>query len=82
MLVKLYSKHKKYSTAEKILRQAMHDMPEEADIYYLLAQIYMQLKNKINYTKYLKMTVSKELTFTGDIEKVKRELEEAEANKK
>ena len=78
MIVKLFSKHKKYSAAEKILRQAMQTMPDEADIYYFLARVYKELKSRINYVKYLKMTLKKQITFSGDINTLKEEIKEAE----
>ena len=78
MIVRIYAKHKKYSAAEKILRQAMNDMPDEADIYYFLAKIYKELKNKINYVKYLKIALKKQITFSGDINNLENEIKEAE----
>ncbi|MBQ9245752.1 tetratricopeptide repeat protein [bacterium] len=75
MIVKLFAKGKKFAPAERILRQALQVLPDQADLYYLLAQIYQQMKSKINYAKYLKMALSKSITFTGDIEKLKEEVE-------
>ena len=76
MLVKLLYKHKKFVAAEKILRQAIHDMPEEADVYYFLAKVYQELKNRINYVKYLKLTLNKQLTFSGDVNSLEEEIKE------
>ena len=78
MIVKVLSKHKKYLEAEKVLTKAMTIIPEEADIYYLLSGIYKELKNTANQIKYLKLTISKKLTFSGDIEDVEEELKELE----
>ena len=77
MYIKLLSKHKKYSVAEKLLKQATANMPEEADLYYLLAQIYQKLNSKPNYIKYLQTTLSKQVTFSGDIDELKNEIEKA-----
>lgn len=78
MLVKVLSKNKKFLQAEKILNQALTILPEEADIYYLLSRIYTELKNTVNRIKYLKLTISKKITFSGDIEDVEEELKELE----
>ena len=81
LLVKIYSKNKKYTAAERQLRKTIHDLPNDADFYYLMAQIYKELKSNINYTKYLKYTIQKGATFSGNIEKVKLELASLDKNK-
>ncbi len=74
MLTKLLCKQKKYSAAEKVLKQAMLQLPDEADICYLLAKVYKELKSRINYTKYLKLTLSKKITFSGSVEDLEKEI--------
>ena len=78
LLTKLLCKHNKYVQAEKLLKQAMQAMPMEADILYLLAKIYHTLKSDINYLKYLKLTEKKAVSFTGNIELLREEIQEAE----
>ena len=45
--------------------------------YFFLFSIKI-LKNRINYSKYLKLTISKKITFTGDIEELEKELKDLE----
>ena len=80
LLVKILSKHKKYVVAENILKKATVTMPLEADIYYLLAQVYKCLNNKMNYLKYLKFTEKKVITFSGDKDTLMSEIKELEEN--
>lgn len=78
LLVKILSKNKKYNVAETILKRATTSMPLEADLYYLLAQVYKCLNSKMNYLKYLRFTSKKSSTFTGNIDKLKEEISIAE----
>ena len=78
LYIKLLFKNKKYSQAEKCLRQYIHDLPNEADLCFLIAQAYKQLKNRINYVKYLKLAKKMKNTFSGNFEKLEAEIREAE----
>ena len=78
LLVKILAKNKKYTSAEKILKQYTVKMSEEADLYYLLAQVYKELKNHPNYLKYLKYTLRRKLKFSGNIIKLEEEIKNAE----
>ena len=54
------------------------DMPLNGDVHYLFSQVYKLLNSHVNYLKYLKLTERKISTFTGDSEKLKQEIKEAE----
>ena len=72
LLVKLFCKQKKHSQAEDLINKSLELMPDEADLYYLLAGIHKQLENNEEYEKFIKITYDKKITFTGD-EKVLEE---------
>lgn len=77
LLVKLLSKHKKYTAAENILKEAVKNMPLEADLFYLFAQLYKTVNNKSNYLKYLKLVNKNSVTFSGNLEQLKAEIEDS-----
>ena len=55
--------------------------PLEADLFYLFAQLYKAIGNKISYLKYLKYTEKKSSTFTGNIDALREEIDAAEIKK-
>ena len=71
---KIFVKHKKYIGAEKLLKKAVQEMPLEADLTYLLSQVYKELKNKANYFKFLTLTQENISTFTGNIDELNEQL--------
>lgn len=76
LLVKLLVKQKKYADAEELINQKLSDMPDEADLYYLLAGIYKKLENKKEYFKFLMLADKNKLTFSGDEAKLEKEIED------
>ena len=78
LAAKIFMKHKKYAAVEKLLKMAVEEMPLEADLLYLLASLYKELKNKDNYIKLLKLALENSSTFSGNVEKLKAEIAEIE----
>ena len=59
-------------------KMAVEEMPLEADLLYLFASLYKELKNKDNYIKLLKLALENSSTFSGNVEKLKAEIAEIE----
>ena len=82
LVIKLFFKQKKYEAAERLLKQLIPKAPEQADIYYLLAQVYNSINNPANYYKFLKFAEAKLITFSGDKEMLKNEIADFESKQK
>ena len=59
-----------------LYRLCMYPKWQEADLYYLLAHVYKNMKRNINYNKYIKLAYQYKSTFTGNIKKLEDEIED------
>ena len=75
LLVKMYSKQKEYAIAQNILNQTLQRMPDEADLYYLHAEICKQLGDEEGYKQYILLTNEKKITYSGNEKLLQTEVE-------